>query len=403
VTVSNPKLLWHSNAPWVPTGYGAQTALFAPRLKDSYDLILSSFYGLEGSPRSWQGIPVLPCLGGGTFGDDILAEHARQMWGDPRAGMVLTLMDVWVLNAHKLRDLSLACWVPVDHEPAPQGVVEFLAESEAIPIAMSRFGESMLGRLDPLYCPHAVDCEVFKPPADKEQARHGRFPDDAFVIGIVAANKGRPSRKGFSQELQAIARLMADHDNVYLVLHTVLDQAYGHGENIPVLLRALGIPDDRVRISSQYALMVAPPSPQEMAQLFGALDVLVNCAFGEGFGLTVLEAQSCGVPCVVTDFSAMREVCGAGWHVRSQPQWTGQESWQAMPLVDDIYSALTECYELKPARRSKLSHSARQHALRYNVDRVMVEHMLPSLRKAEKRLAARHPITVPSRLEKVAA
>ena len=43
------KLLWHSNAPWAPTGYGQQTGLFAPRLAEKYDMAISSFYGLEGS------------------------------------------------------------------------------------------------------------------------------------------------------------------------------------------------------------------------------------------------------------------------------------------------------------------------------------------------------------------
>ena len=32
------KLLWHSNAPWAPTGYGQQTGLFAPRLAEKYDM-----------------------------------------------------------------------------------------------------------------------------------------------------------------------------------------------------------------------------------------------------------------------------------------------------------------------------------------------------------------------------
>jgi hypothetical protein len=43
----------------------------------------------------------------------------------------------------------------VDHEPAPPGVSNFFIKSGAIPIAMSKFGQMMLGRLDPLYVPHA--------------------------------------------------------------------------------------------------------------------------------------------------------------------------------------------------------------------------------------------------------
>lgn len=39
-----PKLIWHSNSPWSPTGYGTQTGLFAPLLSQQYDLAISSFY-----------------------------------------------------------------------------------------------------------------------------------------------------------------------------------------------------------------------------------------------------------------------------------------------------------------------------------------------------------------------
>jgi hypothetical protein len=40
----NDKMLFHSNTPWSPTGYGVQTGLFAPLLAPHYDLAISSFY-----------------------------------------------------------------------------------------------------------------------------------------------------------------------------------------------------------------------------------------------------------------------------------------------------------------------------------------------------------------------
>jgi hypothetical protein len=49
-----------------PHGYGQQTGLFAPSLAEHYDLAISSFYGLEGSPITWEGIPVFPGIGGSS-------------------------------------------------------------------------------------------------------------------------------------------------------------------------------------------------------------------------------------------------------------------------------------------------------------------------------------------------
>jgi glycosyltransferase involved in cell wall biosynthesis len=395
------RLLWHSNAPWSPTGYGQQTAEFAPLLNEHYDLAISSFYGLEGAGRSWRGIPVLPGIGG-EYGSQSMGDHARRVFkGDLRGGLVVSLMDVWVLDAAKVAEVNLACWVPVDHDPAPPKVVDFFIESGAVPIAMSRFGERMLGRLDPLYVPHGINTNVYRP-YDKQQARGDSFPDDAFVIGMVAANKGRPSRKGFVQAFRAFAEFAQEHDNAYLYLHTMLDPNIAGGENLPALLRDLEIPMDRIRIADQYAMLYEPYAHEDMAKLYSALDVLLNPAMGEGFGIPVLEAQACGTPAIVTDFSAMVEVCGAGWHVEHRPHWTGLNSWQAVPDVADIVSALEECYGLSPAKRQHMSDTARSHACEYDTAKVFKQHMLPALRAVEQRFQDRDPVTIKPRLKAAA-
>ena len=381
------KLLLHSNAPYAPTGYGNQTGLFAPPLAEHYDLAISAFYGLEGARIVWNGIPVYPGLGG-EFGNEYLVEHAnRHFEGEPRGGLVLTLMDVWVLQAQMAAKLNAACWVPVDHEPAPPAVTGFFKQSGAVPIAMSRFGERMLTEegLDPLYVPHGVDTDAFKPYSKDEVREQVGVPEGAFLVGMVAANKGRPSRKGFQQAFQAFRLFREKHENAFLYLHTSVNPNYAQGEDIPALLRSLGIPPDSVMIADQYRMMLDPYPPATMAKIYSAMDVLLNPAMGEGFGIPVLEAQACGTPAIVTNFSAMPEVCGAGWHVACRPYWTGQGSWQAHPDVEDIVEALNACYSMAKAPREALSRQAREHALGYAVPKVTQEYFLPALREAEER------------------
>jgi glycosyltransferase involved in cell wall biosynthesis len=139
-----------------------------------------------------------------------------------------------------------------------------------------------------------------------------------------------------------------------------------------------------------------------MAQVYSTMDVLINPSMGEGFGIPVLEAQSCGVPAIVTDFSAMQEVCGAGWHIGCRPYWTGQNSWQALPDVDDLVEALRHCYSQSRSGREVLSKRAREHALTYDVHRVFEEYWLPALRVIEQRFASQAPVTIPAR-KRVAA
>jgi len=44
---------------------------------------------------------------------------------------------------------------------------------------------------------------------------------------------------------------------------------------------------------------------------YSAADLLVNPSLTESFPTTVVEAMSCGLPCVVTDTGASREIVGA--------------------------------------------------------------------------------------------
>jgi len=220
---------------------------------------------------------------------------------------------------------------------------------------------------------------------------------------MVAANKGRPSRKGFNQAFQAFAEFAEKHDDAYLYLHTMVNPGMANGEDIPAMLKGNGIPQERVMIADQYRVLFDPYSHQSMAKVYSAMDVLLNPAMGEGFGIPVLEAQACGVPVIVTDHSAMSEVCGAGWTVDHDRYWTGLNSWQAIPRVDDIADALEECHGLPARERQKLSSGARAHAMEYDVERVLKQYMLPALRAAEQRFALQKPVTIKPRLKAAAA
>lgn len=324
-----------------------------------------------------------------------MAQHANRYFGGER-GIVVTLMDVWVIDPQMAAGLNLACWTPIDHDPPPPQVLEFFANSGAIPIAMTRHGQRALEQFDPLYVPHGVDAQVFKP-HETDASRKQAFPEGAFVVGIVAANKGRPSRKSFAQSLMAFKRFCDAHDNVYLYLHTTLDPNIAGGENLPALLRNLAIPQDRIRIADQYTLLFNPYSQADMGKLYSAMDVLLNPAMGEGFGIPVLEAAACGTPSIVTDFTAMTEVCGPGWKVKHTPYWTGLNSWQAVPDVDDIVSALEDCYAQNPSACKKLASDLRRHALDYDVRKVVTEHFLPALEEVERRIDARTNPSVPGK------
>lgn len=59
------RIQWNSTVPWSCSGYGQQTALWARKLTEmGHEVIISTYWGLSGSPTSWNGITVLPGFGG---------------------------------------------------------------------------------------------------------------------------------------------------------------------------------------------------------------------------------------------------------------------------------------------------------------------------------------------------
>jgi glycosyltransferase involved in cell wall biosynthesis len=376
------KLLLHSNAPWSASGYGQQTAMFAPRLARTHEVGISAFQGLSGSPFDFGSLRVYPGSGGG-WGNELVRPHAERHFG-AEPGLVITLVDVFVLDPAAFAGLNVACWVPVDHDPAPPAVEAFFAATGAVPIAMTRFGADRLRGLDPLYIPHGVATEVFTP-QDRPSARAAAgLPSDAFVVGIVAVNKGAPSRKSLAEMIEAFAIFRERHDDALLYLHTELlgQQA---GTHLPSLIDDLGLDERAVIVVDQYRYLYEPFAPEEMAATYATFDVLLNASMGEGFGLAVLEAQACGVPAIVTDFTAMREVCGAGWKVGYERYWTDQSSWQARPPVEELVASLEACYGASAAEREALSAQAREHALPYDADRVLDEYWTPALSALARR------------------
>src|SRR6266542_789970 len=137
------RILWHSNSPTSPTGYGTQTALFAPKLAEHYELFLSANYGLEAAPITWKGIPILPGIGG-SHGNEAIPGHIEAIFDGPREGLLVTLYDVQVFDPQLFSRLTVACWTPVDHTPPPPAPIAFFRQSQAIPLAMSHYGEEEL-------------------------------------------------------------------------------------------------------------------------------------------------------------------------------------------------------------------------------------------------------------------
>ena len=383
------RILWYSNAPFVPTGYGTQTAQAVSRLvKEGHEVAIHAMYGLEGVSSNWNGIKMYP-RGMAPYSDDVMVAHGMD-WsnGNPKLpSLMMTLFDVWPLKSKSLEMVAnIASWVPIDHAPCPADVVEWCARPNVKPIAMSRFGEQMLNDADVecFYVPHGIE-SVFNPDVkfvngDKTftgRQLMGDVPDDKFVVMMNAANKGAsPSRKSFAENMLAFGIFAQDKPDALLYLHTEKDGAMG-GVNLIHLLHACGIREDQYKIVDQYAYRTGFPQ-QALASMYAAADVLLSASMGEGFGLAVIEAQACGTRVIVSDFTAQPELVGSGWAVEVQPFWdNAQRSWFCTPQVGSIVDALRHAYD---APRG-VDQVAVDFAQAYNADAVWEAHWKPVMKE----------------------
>jgi glycosyltransferase involved in cell wall biosynthesis len=396
-----------SNSPWARTGYGNQTYLFAPRiLKLGHPVSIIAFYGLEGGvlgyDNPWGNIPVYP-KGHHPYGQDVMSAHALHFGAD----LLLSLIDAWVIDpAMLLGGMRWAAWYPVDHEPIPPAVRDKVASAYAR-IVYSRFGEQMTrdAGLDCYYVPHGVDCSVFKP-GDRNEARERlHWPADKMIVGMVAANKGNPSRKAFCQNIAGFAGLKARHPDVMLYLHTVADESNA-GVNLVEYVQSLGLSFGfvgrcdhsavDVLFCDQYQNVLGYPD-QYMVDAYNAMDVHLLVSMGEGFGLPILEAQACGCPVIVGDWTSMPEITFAGWKVAkadAEPYWTPLAAYQFIPHVGAIVDRLATAY--RKVGDQYLRDKARAGALEYDADKVTEQYWRPVLADIESRIELWKGAAVPA-------
>ena len=140
--------------------------------------------------------------------------------------------------------------------------------------------------------------------------------------------------------------------------------------------------------------MVTGVSDVTMNNMYNSLDVYLSNSKGEGFGIPTIEAQSAGVPVIVSNNTAQPELCGGGWILKNmRPEYDEQSSWEASADPDEIVECLEQAYEEK--NNGKLAErkiAAREKALEYDIKPVMDKYWIPVLAQIEELIKRPPPV-----------
>lgn len=383
------KIIWHSNAPWIQSGYGVQTDIATRWLhRNGHEVYISGFHGHSGAILKYGGIPVLPSSQEG-WGNDVMLAH----YDFYRPDVFFMLMDSWVVKDQVLDNMPAAVWCPVDSTPISPPVFQAM-QHVRWPVAMSRHGERQLRYtgIDPLYVPHMVETKVFQPiERQKARAAYG-FTDKQFVAVCVAANKG--FRKNLDRVLKAWSLFVADHPDSILFMHTnplptqsgaditALCDFFELRWHMGSLQPGETLDGVQVALPDMYRMIRGDYTETAMNNLYNAGDLFISGSAGEGFGCPIIESQSSGCPVAVTDFTSMNELSEVGYRIPIDMTddliYNLHDTHQAYPKVSEIRKAMDWGWEHRGD--AELRAKARAFAMSYDADTVMNRHMMPALK-----------------------
>jgi glycosyltransferase involved in cell wall biosynthesis len=315
---------------------------------------------------------------------------------DPQVVLNFLFDNKWDPERILLQYRPLLSYMPDDGVNLPPRWTTLLPKVTNV-VAMSKWGQSHYSPSEVVY--HGSDPEVFWPIWEKPKVtstgivcktkadckRAFNFDPDNFLVGRVDTNSGR---KDYPALVKALWPLMKKYKDIDTHFHCQ-DEGPQAGIRFQALLsrEAATVDPTRFHFPGLHSSFEGWEL-QDLNVLYSAFDCFASTSRGEGFGLTLLEAATCGIPIVAQNVSAIPEVVGPGG-ILLEPRDTlatpaGQDNWLAD--IGAFTGAIERLYQSKGLRRD-LGEAGAAHAKTFSWDYaarkfdewiVALEHIEPS-------------------------
>jgi len=328
---------------------------------------------------------------------------------DFKPDIVLTYRDPWMdmfISKSPLLPYFHWVWMPtVDSDPQKQSWIEGFAKTDAI-LCYSEFGIKTLEKdaghlLNIKGCASpGIDPKIYKP-YDKKQIRQELGLDpNVNIVGTVMRNQ---KRKLFPELIKSFSKFLKVappeiKDNTYLLLHTSYPEKMGWNLGYHISEEEVGGKVlstyicknckkwriDFFRDSLNYcpdckAISCVMPSVgmglevPDLVKIYNVMDLYIQYAICEGFGMPQVEATACGVPIASSNYSAMEDVVEwtKGYPIKIEKMYRELETnaERVFPDNDHLVEVMIHHLMLSPEEKEKKSEEVREATInRYDWD-----------------------------------
>lgn len=320
----NETIVIFSDSPLSTTGFGKVTDNIVDAIIESGNTPIVVGMKSDTEPSKYKCKIIHPRSIGDNKGWDTLEIVIRKSL----AKIVITIGDPW--DVYPIVDLKYKMgfkWIgynTVEAKPYARNILQSIFPRRSIDtsviinamdycITCTNFGKDAISEMlatigdkkDITTVYFGTDTEYYQADCSKKDSKAfiGLDPD-VFLFSVAKTNT---ERSGFDVMLDAwdlfIEKLNKKEPGhrAYLYFHT---DPHGVGYNLIDMVQQRGsehvIYDESIKLAKGH-------TKDMVRNLYRATDVLINPTKGEGWGLTIHEAMSCGTPCIVGDYAGPAE------------------------------------------------------------------------------------------------
>ena len=308
------KILWYGDC-CSNTGFARVTHSILEHLSKDNEVVV---YGINytGDPHEYP-FKIYPAAAANPQ-DRFGIGRIQQVVEKERPDFVICLNDLWIVNQvwerlHLLKEyikFKFIAYFPIDSEWYPLPMLRFICDWDFAIVFTPEQAQRLLAHgLKPKFLgviPHGLDQDKFFPLGKDEARKKLGLPLDKFIV--FNGNRNQP-RKLIDQTIKAFAEFAVGKDDVLLYLNMgEKDLGWAVKELFETEMKRRGVdPTAKLCLTPGMNYICAPPDEQ-LNLIYNAVDVGINTANGEGWGLVPFEHAMCKKPQIVPAHTSCKDI-----------------------------------------------------------------------------------------------